>query len=92
MICRECPEAKRFAPGSVICLFYGMIIREDHECTLERGKQHERDGNYREHGEDGSGLQEDGEFRADGVSRVLSAAGERESLFDAEERRTRWER
>ena len=91
MICKDCPEAKRFAPGSVICLFYGMIIREDHNCTLERGRKHERDGNYRERGENGSGLQEDGRPDTGCVPRVLSGSGECGSIFDAEGRRTGWD-
>lgn len=35
MICRNCPEGRRFARGSVECRRYGMIIREDHEGTRE---------------------------------------------------------
>ncbi len=35
MICRNCPEGRRYARGSVECLPYGMIIREDHEGTRE---------------------------------------------------------
>ena len=35
MKCKQCPEGRRFASGSVMCLPYGMIIREDHEGTRE---------------------------------------------------------
>ena len=44
MNCKNCPEGRRFAKGSIDCLLYGMIIREDHECTREGGKRHETDG------------------------------------------------
>lgn len=86
MICRDCPEAKRFAPGSVICLFYGMIIREDHDCKLPRGIWHERNGNHRELSEESSGLQEDGEPDSGGVPGVLPGAGERGGIYGAEGR------
>ena len=33
MICKECPDGRRFAEGSILCLMYGIIIREDHEGT-----------------------------------------------------------
>lgn len=35
MKCRDCRQGRRFAQGAVDCLMYGMIIREDHECTRE---------------------------------------------------------
>lgn len=43
MKCKQCPEGRRFARGSVECLLYGFIIREDHEGTREGCKRHERD-------------------------------------------------
>lgn len=61
MICRDCPEGRRFAQGSVYCIRYGMIIRENHECRLEGGKRH--DGGAADHGKgirEETGLQEDG--------------------------------
>ena len=42
MKCRECPEGRRFARGSIECLRYGMIIREDHEGTREGCEENER--------------------------------------------------
>ena len=42
MICRNCPEGRRFARGSVECRPYGMIIREDHEGTREGCAEIER--------------------------------------------------
>ena len=41
MKCRRCPEGRRFAAGSVNCILYGMIIREDHEGTREGCLQHD---------------------------------------------------
>ena len=43
MKCRQCPEGRRFARGSVECPYYGIIIREDHEGTRERCISHEGD-------------------------------------------------
>lgn len=43
MICKECPEARRFGDDGIYCLQYGMILREGHECTLETGKRHEKE-------------------------------------------------
>ena len=42
MRCRECAEARQYMRGSVWCVQYGIILREDHECTREGGKR--RDG------------------------------------------------
>ena len=57
MKCRDCPEGRRFAEGSVNCILYGMIIREDHECTLEGGRRHDAD-RAADHGEGGEGSAE----------------------------------
>lgn len=43
MKCRECARARRFAEGALMCVRYGMIIREDHECGREGAKLRERD-------------------------------------------------
>ena len=42
MICGRCPEGRKFARGSTFCVLYGIIISDKHECTLERGKRHDR--------------------------------------------------
>lgn len=47
MKCRDCMEGKRFAEGAVNCLMYGMIIREDHECTREGWKKRGEDDGQR---------------------------------------------
>ena len=41
MKCRECAEGRRFSEGGVWCVQYGIIIREDHECTREGGRRRE---------------------------------------------------
>ena len=41
MKCKNCPGGRRYAKGSVNCLQYGMIIREDHEGEREYCKEHE---------------------------------------------------
>lgn len=48
MKCKQCGQGKRFAHGSVYCIHYGMIIREDHECTGEgaRIRERERDADH----------------------------------------------
>ena len=50
MKCRECAEGRRFSEGGVWCVQYGMIIREDHECTREGGR-------LREDGDQGGEMQ-----------------------------------
>ena len=61
MICKECPEGRKFARGSVSCIRYGMIIRENHICRLDGGKRHDSpDDDHGERGEDGAEIQHDG--------------------------------
>ena len=46
--------------GSVYCHLYGIIIREEHECTREGGLRHERDADPDGQGNrEGTELQED---------------------------------
>ena len=85
MICKRCPEGRTYATGSTFCRFYGMIIRNDNECTLNRGKTHEQNGNYRLAGYDGPKVRENGGWFAGGGEDVLSGPGERESLPGMEE-------
>ena len=86
MKCRQCPEGRRFAPGSTFCRCYGMIIRDDHECTLERGRKHERNQNYRLAGYDGPELRENGGWFAGTLPEILPGPGEREGLSGMEGR------
>ena len=91
MICKRCPEGRKYAEGSVICRFYGMIIRDSHECTLERGKKHERDNNYRHEGYDGPTVRENGSWFAGGVPEVLGESGERNGISEMEGGKEEWQ-
>lgn len=85
MICKNCPVGRRYAAGSIYCLLYGMIIRDDHECTREGGKRHERyEGDPGEERKE-TGLQEDGWDAADSLPGLLSGAGERSGIYGLEE-------
>ena len=90
MRCRDCPEGRRFAKGSVECILYGMIIREEHECTLEGGKRHDRDEDHGESGEGKAEIQKDGSGTAGAVPGILPEPGEREGLpgMEGTEKRT----
>ena len=57
MKCKDCAEGRRFSAGSVYCIPYGMIIREDHECQQKGGRPRERDEDQREPGEDEAEIQ-----------------------------------
>lgn len=48
MKCRECAEGKKHSAASVFCIQYGIVMRADHECTLEgaRIREHERDADH----------------------------------------------
>ena len=60
MKCKACAEARRFAEGCVMCVLYGIIISEEHNCDREgarpRGTDTDRSGNSEEQ----AGLYEDG--------------------------------
>lgn len=63
MTCGKCPEGRRFAKGSTYCRMYGMILREEHECTRRGGNRHDAAGGTADNGEDGENsteLQENG--------------------------------
>lgn len=59
MKCKECPEGRRFAKGRTYCVLYGMIIRDEHECTREGGRRHDGDGDHGAEGADGTEIQGD---------------------------------
>ena len=46
--------------GSIECLLYGMIIREEHECTREGGKRYDDAADPRDEGEGKDETGEDG--------------------------------
>lgn len=77
MKCRDCPEGRAFAEGSVFCIPYGMIIRGEHECTLRAWEDTEDDGTdgQRQRGDDETGLQKDGRRTAETLPGVLSESG-----------------
>lgn len=87
MTCRRCPEGRRFANGSTFCRFYGMMLRDDHECTRERGKEHERNGYFRHEGYDGPRVRENGGWFAGGVPELLGEAGGGGGIPEMEEGR-----
>ena len=68
MKCKQCPEGRRFARGSVECRLYGMIIRDNHEGTREGCKRHENSDLYEL---DGAELQEDRWADIDGLPEFL---------------------
>ena len=85
MKCKRCPEGRRFASGCTFCRWYGMILPDEHECRQERGKEHERNGNYRLEGYDGPKVRDNGGWFAGGRPDVLSEPGEREGLPGVDE-------
>lgn len=86
MICKNCPEGRMYATGSVFCTLYGMIIREDHECYREGGKRHAGEpGGDRENSTDQTELQQDGGNAAGGMPGVFQRTSERASVFGLEE-------
>lgn len=81
MKCRNCPEGRRFAAGSIYCRLYGMIIRDDHECGRKGGKRHERFAGDPGEERQETGPQENGTAAAGGMPGVLPGAGERSSVY-----------
>ena len=60
MTCAKCPEGRRFSDDGIYCVHYGIILRDRHECTLERGREHDRDDDHGEEQREEAGQQEDG--------------------------------
>ena len=60
MKCGACPDGRRFGGDGIYCTYYGIIINEKHECTLERGKRHDRAAHHGEDIREETGLQKDG--------------------------------
>lgn len=84
MKCKRCPEGRRFAAGCTFCRWYGMILPDEHECRQERGKQHERNYNYRHEGYNGPTVRENGGYFAGGVQEGMDA-GDRSGISEGEE-------
>ena len=86
MICRECQEGRRYAEGSIFCTWYGIIIRENHECSREGGKRHDGEpGGDRENNTNRAELQQNGGNAAGGMPGVFQRTSERASVFGVEE-------
>ena len=85
MTCKECRKAKPFAPGSMYCLLYGIIIREDHEGNLKGCEDDDGDPDLRGKGTDGTEIQGKRGNAADELQRVLQGTGERGSIPGMEE-------
>ena len=85
MTCKECRKAKRYAPGSMYCLLYGIIIREDHEGNLKGCEEDDGDPDLRGKGTDGTEIQGQCGNAADELPGVLPEAGERGSIPGMEE-------
>ena len=80
MICRDCRKAKPFAPGSMYCLLYGIIIREDHEGNLKGCEDDDGDPDLRRKSTDGTEIQSQRGGTADELPGVLPETGERGSI------------
>ena len=87
MICRVCPAGKRITRNDhrcVICIPYGMILKEDHECQREGWRDFERDEDHREECGEKAGLPEDGGGAAGEVPGFLSGPEERGGFSEME--------
>ena len=83
MKCRDCRHGRAFASGSVNCILYGMILRAEHECTLEREIWIHDDS---ESGSEGKAeIRNDGGGDAGEMPGVLSESGERGGIPGVEE-------
>lgn len=41
MKCTECAEGKRITSEKILCIQYGMIIRDNHECSRPGARKKE---------------------------------------------------
>ena len=90
MTCKECRKAKPFAAGSMYCLLYGIIIREDHEGNLKGCEDDDGDPDLRRKSTDGTEIQSKRGDAADELPGVLSETGERGSIPGMEETEEGW--
>lgn len=58
MRCMDCPAGKRITAERIMCIEYGMVLLETHECEREGWKEYEQDD--RGEGEDETEVQRDG--------------------------------
>ena len=83
MKCEDCRHGKFYAIGAVYCTLYGMIIRAEHECTLEREIWTDED--ISDGGERKTEIHDDGGRAAGEVPGVLSESGERGGFSGVDE-------
>lgn len=76
MICRDCPAGRRFTAGCVMCIQYGMIIRENHECEREGWKEYEGNDDHRSEVQGKAKIYDIREKIAGAGARVLPGSGE----------------
>lgn len=46
MKCRDCAEGKPIGGSGILCILYGIIIGENHECRQKGAKRRERDEDH----------------------------------------------
>ena len=79
MICRNCPAAKRTLRNGhrcVMCIVYGMILKEDHNCDREGWEDYVRLYDLNGDGEEEAGLQVNSNGTAPEVPGFLRGSGE----------------
>ena len=79
MNCGQCPEGRKINRNDhrcVVCIKYGMILKEEHECQRERRKEYVRDEDHGERGEGKTEIQKDSSGAAGAVPGILSRSGE----------------
>ena len=84
MICKNCPDGRRFAERSMYCIRYGIIIRDGHECTLEGGGQHDRAADHSDGERSETEIQESSGGAAGALQGILQGPGERTGLSGVE--------
>ena len=60
MRCRDCAEGKSIGGSGILCIQYGIIIGEDHECNQKGARRRERDEDNSQPGEGETEHAEDG--------------------------------
>ena len=65
MMCKDCPAGKRVTAERIMCIQYGMLLLETHECDREGWKGYEQSDSGE--GEDKTEIQrDDGEAAGSG--------------------------
>ena len=90
MKCKECRKAKQYAQGSMYCLLYGIIIREDHDGNLKGCEDDDGYPDLRRDGTEGTEIQGERGGTADQLPGVFQESGEREIVPGMEETEEGW--